>query len=199
VQEEREVAADAAEALHSDVHAGNRAILLRRSVADGVQRAAGRRLLAPERPADRERLAGDHPEHGVTLVHRVRVEDPRHHRRVGADVGRRNVFLRPDLVDDLARVATRHALELRARQLLRVDDDAALGAAEGDSHQRALPRHRHGERLDLVERDGGVVADAALRRPARDVVRDAVALEDARRPIVHADGNRDLDRLLALA
>ena len=87
----------------------------------------------------------------------------------------------------------------RARHLLRVADDAALRAAERDAHQRALPRHPHRERLDLVDGDVGVVADAALRRAARDVVGDAVALEDLRRAVVHADGDRDLDRLLALA
>ena len=106
-------------------------------------------------------------------------------RAVGADVGRGDVLLRADLVDDLARVAARHPLELGARELLRVDDDAALRAAERDAHERALPRHPHRERLDLVERDVRVVADAALRRAARDVVRDAVALEDvasSRRP-----------------
>ncbi len=118
---------------------------------------------------------------------------------VGADVRRRDVLLRADLVDDLARVAAGHPLELAARHLLRVADDAALRAAERDAHQRALPRHPHREGLDLVERDVRVVADAALRRAARDVVRHAVALEDLRRPVVHADRDRDLDRLLARA
>ena len=115
----------------------------------------------------------------------IRVEDPGHHRGARADVGRRDVLLGPDLVDDLRGVAARHPLELAERQRLRVADDAALGAAEGEVHQRALPRHPHRERLHLVERDAGVVADAALRRAARDVVRDAPAGEDAdasRRP-----------------
>src|SRR4029450_1628889 len=51
---------------------------------------------------------------------------------------------------------------------------------------------------DLVQRDVGVVADPAFRRPARDVVRDAVAEEDVDRAVVHGDGDRDLDTLLAL-
>ncbi len=135
----------------------------------------------------------------MALVHRVRVEDPRHHRAVGADVRRGDVLLGTDLVDDLDRIATRHALELAARELLRVDDDAALRPAERNSHQRALPRHPHRERLHLVDRDVGVIADAALRRAARDVVRDAVALEDARRAVIHVDGDGDLDGPLAVA
>jgi hypothetical protein len=134
----------------------------------------------------------------MALVHRVRVEDPRHHARVGADVGGGDVLLGADFVDDLARVAARQPLELAARELLRIADDAALGAAERQAHQRAFPRHPHRERLDLVAGHGRVVADPALRGSARDVVGDAVAPEDADRAVVHRHRNRDLDRLLAL-
>ena len=45
----------------------------------------------------------------------------------------------------------------------------------------------------------GVVADAALRRAARDAVRDAPAGEDAHAAVVHRRRDRDLDRLLARA
>ena len=171
----------------------------RQRLLQAEEDAAPGRLVAAERAADRERLAGDDAEHRVALVHRVRVEDPRHHRRARADVGRRDVLLRPDLVDDLGRVAARHPLELADRERLRVADDAALRAAERQVHQRALPGHPHRERLDLVERDGRVVADAALRRAAGDVVRDAPAGEDAHGAVVHRGRDRDLDRLLALA
>src|SRR5262249_37503783 len=92
-----------------------------------------------------------------------------------------------------------HGLELPPRHLLRVADDAALGAAEWDPHERALPGHPHRQCLHLVEGDVGVVADTALRRPARDVVGDAIPLEGLRRPVVHPDWNGNLDRLLALA
>src|SRR5207248_111768 len=105
----------------------------------------------------------------------------------------------PDLVDDLAREAARHALELEGAHLFRIADDSALRPAERDAHERALPRHPHRERLDLVERDVGVVADAALRRAARDVVRDAEALVDGHRSVVHPSRDRDPDGLLALA
>ena len=85
--------------------------------------------------------------------------------RVGADVGSRDVLLRSDLVDDLAGEAAGHALELGPRQLLRIADDPALGAAERDAHQCALPGHPHRESLDLVQRDVRVVADPALEGP----------------------------------
>ena len=121
-EELREVAADVAEALDRDARAVHRDRLLAQRLAEAVERAARGRLLAAERAADLERLAGDDAEHRVALVHRVRVEDPGHHLRVGADVGRRDVLLGADLVDDLARVAARHPLELVAREPLRVAD-----------------------------------------------------------------------------
>src|SRR5262249_35212182 len=52
--------------------------------------------------------------------------------------------------------------------------------------------------LDVVEGDGGVVANPALRRAARDVVDDAVAGEHLGAAVVHRDGDRNLHRLLAL-
>ena len=199
-REPRERAADVAEPLHRDLEAlelARRAGAASRRRQNMTPRPVA--SLAADRAADRERLAGDDAEHRVALVHRERVEDPRHHLRARADVGRRDVALRADLVDDLGRVAARHALELLGRELLRVADDAALGAAEREVHQRALPRHPHRQRLELVERDRGVVADAALRRAARDVVRDAPAGEDAHAAVVHRHRDRDLDRLLARA
>ena len=131
-------------------------------------------------------------------VHRVRVEDPRHHLGVGADVGCGNVLLGADLVDDLARVAACEPLLLAQREELRVADDPALGAAERQSHQRALPRHPHREGLDLVLGDRRVIANAPLRGAARHVVDDAVALERPHRAVVHLYGHRDLDALLAV-
>src|SRR5206468_5283050 len=95
--------------------------------------------------------------------------------------------------------AAGHPLELALRHLLRVAGDAALRAAERDAGERALPRHPHRERTHLVDDDVRVVADAALRRATRDVVGDAITDEDLRRPVIHLDGDRDLDRLLAAA
>ena len=196
-EELREEAPDVAEALHGDPRSAIGDVLLADRLADAVERAPRGRLEPAQRAADVERLAGDDAEHRVALVHRVRVEDPGHHGPVGADVGRRDVLLRPDLVDDLRRIAAGQLLELVARELLGVTRDPALRAAERDVHQRALPRHPHGERLDLVERDVGVVPDPALRRPARDVVRHPVSLKRLDRAVVHDDRDRDDDGLLA--
>ena len=156
------------------------------------------RMQYSEPRADGERLARDDAQHGVPDVHRVRVEDPGHDLRVGADVGGGDVLLGADLVDDLARVAPGQPLLLTDREQLRITDDAALRTAERQAHQGAFPRHPHREGLDLVQRHCRVVADPALRRPSRHVVHDAIALEGEDRAVVHLHGNRDLDALLAL-
>ncbi len=94
--------------------------------------------------------------------------------------------------------AARDALELGLGVQARVELDAALAAAERDVVQRRLPRHHRRERLDLVERDVLVVADAALERAEDVVVLDAVALEELERPVVHADGEVDDELVLRL-
>ena len=60
----------------------------------------------------------------------------------------------------------------------------------------ALPAHPHRQRAHLVEGHVLVVADAALARPAADVVLDAVAGEDLHVAVVHRD--REIDGELAL-
>ena len=45
--------------------------------------------------------------------------------------GRRNVFLRPDELNNLRRVAARHALQFARRHPLRVANHPALRAAKG--------------------------------------------------------------------
>ena len=104
-------------------------------------------------------------------------------------------LLGPDQDLDLREEAPGQGLELLLAELLRVDDDAALAAAVRDADDRALPGHPHRERLDLVEADVLVVADAALGRAAAEVVLDAVAGEDLDRAVVHL--HREVDGQLA--
>ncbi len=161
--------------------------------------AAAGRLLAAERAADRERLAGHDAQHRVALVHRERVEDPGHHGRARADVGGRDVLLRPDLVDDLGGVAARHPLELAGRHRRR---DRRRPRPSPRRTGRFISEHFqviHIASAFISSRvTAGVVADAALRRAARDVVGDAPAGEDLDRAVVHRGRDRHLDRLLAL-
>ena len=139
--------------------------------------AAARGLNAALRAAHVDRLARHHGGHRLPHVHGVGVHDPRHGLLVGVHVRRGNILLRPDELDDLRRVAARHALQLAAAHVLGIADDAALGSAERNVHHRALPGHPTGQRAHFVQRHIGRVADAALARAARDVVLHAEARE----------------------
>ena len=80
----------------------------------------------------------------------------------------------------------------------RVADHAALAAAERQLRDRALPRHPRRQRRHFVERDVGVIADAALGRAERDVVLHAVAGEDLDLAVVHLDRARHDDLPLGM-
>ncbi len=169
--------------------------MLGRFARDDHHAAAGR--LAPsERSAHLDRLAGHDRGRGVADVHAVGVHDPRHDLIVGVDVGRRDVLVRADGVDDLGDVAARQRLELAARHARGIADDAALAAAEGHVRDGALPGHPGGQRRDFVERDVRVIADAALGRPERDVVLHAIAGEDLDLAVVHLHRTGDDDLAL---
>ncbi len=129
----------------------------------------------------------------------VGVHHPRHGLAVGADVGRGDVVLGADVLAERVGEAARDALQLGARDRVRIELDAALATAEGKAHQRRLPRHHRGERLHVVERDLRVEADAALERPEDVVVLDAVALEQAHLAAVHLHGEVDDELILGLA
>ena len=171
--------------------------VLGRFAGDDHHAAAGR-LAASERAAHLDRLAGHDGRRRVADVHAVGVHHPRHDLVVGVDVGRRHVLLRADGVDDLGDVAAGQRLELAPRHPRRIADDAALAAAERDVRDGALPRHPRRERGHFVERDVGVIADAALGRTERDVVLDAVAGEDLDLAVVHLDRARDGDLALGV-
>ncbi len=164
-------------------------------VADDHHAAAGG-LAASARSAHVQRLAGHDGRHGLAHVHGVGVHHPRHGLLVGVDVGRGHVFLRADELDELGGVAAGHALQFAARHVLGIADDAALGAAEGNVHHRALPGHPARQRAHFVERDVGRIANAALGRAAGDGVLHPISGEDLQLSVVHVD--RDVDDDLAV-
>jgi hypothetical protein len=127
----------------------------------------------------------------------VGVHQPGHHLFVGAEVGRRNIGLRSDHVDDLHREAPGHSLQLGTGELHRIDTDAALGPAEGDTDDRAFPGHQHGEGGDLAKVDVGGKPDPALGRTHGGEVLDPVAEEGLHLRIgVPAEREADHGRLL---
>src|SRR6202022_4620289 len=159
LEKPRADAADVAEALHRNLRLMRLAaeMLQRSERADGDAASGG--LDPAKRTAHLDRLAGHRRRHRVTEMHRKRIHDPGHRLAVGINVRRGDVAVRADENRDLGRESPRHVLELVEWELLRVDDYSALGAAERDIDDRALPGHPHRERLDLVEGDvGGVGA-----------------------------------------
>src|SRR6202789_3324537 len=187
------VGAYVAEALDDDRgFGGDHVEVFEGLVGDDGDAAAGG-LATASRAAERDGLAGDDGGDGLAHVHGVAVHDPGHGLLVGVHVGRGDVFFRADELDERGSVAAGHALELALGHVLWVADDAALGSAEGDVDDGALPGHPGGEGADFVERDVGRVADAAFGGAARDGVLDAIAGEDFDAAVVHGDGDVDDD------
>ena len=79
------------------------------------------------------------------------------------------------------------AFLLARAQVVRVADHAALGAAQRDVDDGALPGHPHRQGADRVDRLLRVEADAALAGAAGVVVLDAEAAEDLHLAVVHPD------------
>src|SRR2546422_158459 len=92
-----------------------------------------------------------------------------------SSLSRRAATLRADDDADLGGIPAGHVLQLAHRHLLGIADHAALAAAVRDVGRGALPGHPGRQRLDLVEGDAGVIADAALGGTARQVVLHPVA------------------------
>ena len=124
--------------------------MLRRFARNDHHAAAGG-LPAAERSAELQRLAGDDGSRRVADVHAVGVHHPRHDLLVRVHIGRGHVLLGTDRVDDLGDVAAGQRFELALRHRLRITDDPALAAAEGDVRDGAFPRHPRGECGHLVE------------------------------------------------
>ena len=165
---------------------------------DGVEDAAAGCFVATQRSAQADGFARNHAGNGIALGHAVGVHDPGHGLRIGVNVRRGNVLLRPNHRKNGAGVATRHPFQFALRHVLRVAGDSALGAAERNIHDRAFPRHPRGQRLHLIERDLRVIADAALGGAAHRAVLHAISLEAVNVPVVHADRHCDHEDALGI-
>ena len=103
--------------------------------------------------------------------------------------GAGNVLFRADELHQLRGVAPGDALQLAHGELVRIADDSALGAAEGNVDHGALPGHPGRQRAHLVEREVGRVADAALGGAARDRVLHPVSGKHFQAAVVHGHGD----------
>jgi hypothetical protein len=149
------------------------------------ENAASGGLAPPARSADVDGLAGHDRGAGLPHVHGIGIHDPGHGLFVGVYVGRGDVLFRTDELEEFGGVAARHALQFALRHFVRIANDAALGAAEGNVHHRALPRHPARQRAHFVEVHVGCVAQSALGRAARNRVLHPESGEHFEVPIVH--------------
>ena len=158
--------------------------------AHGVDDAVPGGLGAAQRTAHAHRLAGD--EAGVLGAGEffIFVHHPDHVLGVGHDIGGRNVLQRADVADDLPTQPRQICFLLAHGEIVRIADDPALAAAEGNVDHGAFPGHPGGQGLDRVDGFLGVEADAALAGTAGIVVLHAETLEDLDRPVVHPDRDR---------
>ena len=161
---------------------------------DAVVGAPPGRVFASDASPEGDGLAGEDARFVATVDGGVLVGHPAHDHRVGVHVGSGDVDLRPDVIGDLLYVASAEPLELEARELLGVDGDATLGAAERNSDHRALDGHPQSERLHLGHRDRRMEADPALGRAPQVAVSNPIAVEDPQRAVIHAHRDRHLDR-----
>ena len=137
-------------------------------------------------PPTADRLAGDDLRHGVPLMHRPRIHEPRHDLLIGAHIRTDDIGARPDEGDHLLHVAARERLQLARRKRAGVYGHAAFRAAVRQAGERAFPAHPDGERGHFAKSHAGVKAHASLGRSKGEVMLHAVAVEDF--DLVHCRG-----------
>ena len=99
----------------------------------------------------------------------------------------------PTFLRDLTYPAAADLLLLALAEVVGIANDAALGAAQRNVDDRALPGHPHRQRADRVDGLLRVEANAALARSASVVVLHAEAAEHLHGSVVHAGRNRKVE------
>src|SRR6185437_13470230 len=187
LQEMGRIGTNVAEALYDDSAAVALDVEIAEGpVADNADSAPGR-FPAPTGAADVDGFAGHDAGDGLTHVHGVGIHDPGHDLLVGIDVGGGHVFFRPDEFDDFGGVAAGHALEFAGGHFFGIADHAALGSAEGDVDDGALPGHPTGESAYFVKIDVGCISDAAFGWAARLRMMHAEPGEDLDAAVIHGN------------
>src|SRR5205085_11428638 len=121
----------------------------------------------------------------MAAEHTYCVHDPGHYLRVSVDIGSWDIAIGADNGKDLCSISARHAFQLVARELMRIDYHSALAAAVWDIHNSAFPRHPRSEGFNFNESYLRVIADAAFGRAARHIMLHAVSFKDLDAAIVH--------------
>src|SRR5579875_744005 len=125
----------------------------------------------------------------MALVHGVSVHDPGHGLFVGIDIGGGDVSLWTDEFSDFGGVAAGDAFELAFAEQLRLTNDAAFAATEGDIDHGTLPGHPGGEGTYFIEGNVGRETNAAFSGAAGDGVLHAIASEHFDAAVIERDRN----------
>ena len=194
-------AADVAVSLDGDAHSihplltGNQAS--RKKTLGREQAAVAGGLVAAPGAAHLDRLAGHHRPIVVPRVQDiVSIENPRHGLLIGIQVGRGDILVGPEFIEQLGGKAPGDTPQFALAELLGVAHQTALGAAERHVDQRALPGHQLGQRNYLVHGHVGVVANTPLAGPEYAIVNHPVTLEALHAVVVHF--HREVDHVDAL-
>lgn len=109
----------------------------------------------------------------------VLVLDESHLPLASADVGARHVDGWPQtrLLAQRSRVVPGHALDLSLGETARIDFDATLGTAVGESGDGVLDSHEAGEGFDLLQVDVAGIARSALGGEAVSLVLDTIGFD----------------------
>src|ERR1051326_5158843 len=126
---------------------------------------------------DSQGFTGNHSGYRVTLMHGKCIHHPRHNLWIGIHVRCRNIAVWTYQNRYFCSIATAKALKLRARQRMGITENSPFGPTKRDTDNGAFPRHPHGQRAHLIERDFGAKTDTTLGRSAIDVVLHPVTCE----------------------
>src|ERR1700733_9609131 len=190
-QEHRGHRADVAEALdHDAAFFAFHAQLLDCLVADEVDAAPGG-FATSARATKIQRLAGYDGGDWGPHVHRVGIHHPCHDFFIRAEIGSGNVALGANPIGEFSGVAASHALEFLLGHFLRIANDSALRAAEGNVHHGAFPGHPGRECAHFIERDVRRIADPTFAGTSNQRMLHAIASKYFEPAIIHSYGNVD--------
>src|SRR5512139_2688937 len=124
----------------------------------------------------------------------VFIEYPDHYLLVGIDIGGRDVFERPYIVRYGAYVPPRDLFKFIPAQFLRVDDDAAFRAAEGNIYYGTFKYHKKGQVPDMVNSELRVEPQSPFGGSSGIIVLHPVADEHLYLARIHPHREMDGER-----
>ena len=183
---------DIAEALNARGRALGREVQPLERLAQGEDHSKPGGFRPAEGAPHPHRLAGDESRTSLAARRLVFIEHPQHVLGAGHHFRRRHIHVGAEFMGKLSDPGPAEPLLFAQAEKMRVADDPAAAAAEGEADQGALPSHPHGQGPDGVDRFLRMEADAALGGSPRIVVDDAKSTEDTDPPVIHPQRDEEL-------